>query len=143
MTPRTDTLYHASQMGDWYHEMRQDPVWGATRFKLLASNLFEHFQTNTVQLPNEDYDWVEWLPYVREEPDRLPLLTHPQFGSFGNPKMVPGLLSPGKRLALLARSDFTGAVFGITIYSVSPDIPPNFPPKELRKHLIPLVEFRG
>jgi hypothetical protein len=46
-------------------------------------------------------------------------------------------------LALLARSDFSGAVFGITIYSVSPDIPPQFPSKELTKHLIPLAQFRG
>jgi hypothetical protein len=80
---------------------------------------------------------------VREEADRLPLLTHSQWGVYGNPQKVPGLLSPGKRLALLARSDFSGAVFGITIYSISPDIPPKFPSKELTKHLIPLAEFRG
>lgn len=143
MTPRNTTYYHEQETDPWLHKMRQDPVWGATRFKLLASNLFEHFQTNTVQLPNEDYDWVEWLPYVREEPDRLPLLTHPQFGSYGNPQMVPGLLSPGKHLALFARSLFTGVVYGVTIYSVSPNIPPQFPSKELTIHLIPLAEFRG
>jgi hypothetical protein len=143
MTPRYNTHFHEPETVDWLHKMRQDPVWGSTRFKLLASNLFEHFQTNVVQLPIQDYDWVEWLPYVREEADRLPLLTHSQWGVYGNPQKVPGLLSPGKRLALLARSDFSGAVFGITIYSVAPDIPPKFPSKELTKHLIPLAEFRG
>jgi|GEM_PF-4532082 hypothetical protein len=143
MTPRPDTLYHASQMGDWYHEMRQDPVWGATRFKLLATVLFDHFQTNKVPVPIEDYDWVEWLPYVREEPDRLPLLPVSQFGNYGYPQRVPGLLSPGKRIALLNRSDFSGYVSGVSIYSVSPDIPPQFPSRELSKHLVPVVEFRS
>jgi hypothetical protein len=130
-------------MGDWYHEMRQDPVWGATRFKLLATVLFDHFQTNKVPVPIEDYDWVEWLPYVREEPDRLPLLPKSQFGNYGYPQRVPGLLSPGKRIALLNRSDFSGYVSGVSIYSVSPDIPPQFPSRELSKHLVPVVEFRS
>ena len=143
MTPRSDTLSQASQMGDWFHQMRQDPVWGATRFKLLATVLFDHFQADKNSLPIEDYDWVEWLPYVREEPDRLPLLTKSQFGGYGNPQRVPGLLSPGKRIALLIRSDFSGFVSGVSIYSVSPDIPPQFPPRELSKHLVPLVEFRS
>jgi hypothetical protein len=130
-------------MGDWYHQMRQDPVWGATRFKLLATVLFDHFQTNKVPVPIEDYDWVEWLPYVREEPDRLPLLPVSQFGNYGYPQRVPGLLSPGKRIALLNRSDFSGYVSGVSIYSVSPDIPPQFPSRELSKHLVPVVEFRS
>jgi hypothetical protein len=130
-------------MGDWYHEMRQDPVWGTTRFKLLATVLFDHFQTNKVPVPIEDYDWVEWLPYVREEPDRLPLLPVSQFGNYGYPQRVPGLLSPGKRIALLNRSDFSGYVSGVSIYSVSPDIPPQFPSRELSKHLVPVVEFRS
>lgn len=143
MTLHSNPVYRTDQMGDWYHQMRQDPVWGATRFKILATVLFNHFEPDKVPLPIEDYDWVEWLPYIREESDRLPLLPKSQFGHYGNPQRVPGLLSPGKRLALLNRSDFSGYVSGVSIYTVSPDIPPQFPSRELRNHLIPVVEFRS
>ncbi len=143
MTPRYNTHFHEPETVGWLHKMRQDPVWGATRFKLLASTLFEHFQADKVPLPIEDYDWVEWLPYVWEEPDRLPLLPLSQFGHYGNPQRVPGLLSPGKRIALLNRNDFSGYVSGVSIYSVSPDIPPQFPSRELSNHLVPIVEFRS
>ena len=102
----------------WVENLDADPVYGNIRFKLLRSNVNPELDFNMFDHLPDLFDFVEWISFCEEEPNRIPMLVDNQRVLLQKPWLLPGFNRPKRLFALLNRNPFFGDVFCVSICQI-------------------------